>query len=202
MVCELAKCASNRHSDKYTNWIYNLTLAPPPSGWEMLRTFHSEGIDIHVSRPVAENQWKNNKMNSLNQREICDGTDCLSEILHLNRLPVLTCFKLEFHSNLGAHYADYMKISFCRDWMAETLLNRVGPVRSSPLYINTLKFYYYYYCYNYYRSDSKECSSLNYKPWQFILDTTVQDVSRYSSFFIQCHNSVSFGRTMNKPSVK
>ena len=70
----------------------------------MLGTFHSEGNDIHVSRPVAENQWKNSKMNSLSQREICDGTDCLSEISYINLLLVLTYFKLEFHSNLGALY--------------------------------------------------------------------------------------------------
>ena len=78
LTCELAKCAFNRHSDKYTSCICNMTLAPPPNGWEMLRTFFSEGVGIHVSRPVAENQWKNNKMNSLSQRKICDGTDCLS----------------------------------------------------------------------------------------------------------------------------
>ena len=53
---------------------------------------------------LLKNQWKNSKMNSLSQREICDGTECLSEILYKNRLPVLTYFKLEFHSNLGDLY--------------------------------------------------------------------------------------------------
>ena len=49
----------------------------------MLWTFHSEGVGIHFSQPVIENQGKNNKMNGLGQRlrEIFDGSDCLREIL-------------------------------------------------------------------------------------------------------------------------